>query len=202
MDERSLRRTIGSRTRARRKELGLTQKYLADKLDVNASTIQRYETGTIDNTKRLIVEGLASTLHVTPEYLRGETDDMKSEITEKRILEILDAMEEAKETLPLGVPARENEFAENMLLLLLREYASFTESFSKACQRYSEHDEMKEKLSEVTGFDSETEYDQIFFLTEIMHTVNTFHDLSEILRNYAHDPDLAGERIKNMLKYI
>lgn len=202
MDERSLRKTIGSRTRMRRKELGLTQKYLADKLDVNTSTIQRYETGTIDNTKRLIVEGLASALHVTPEYLRGETDSMESEIKEKRTLEILDAMEEAKDALPLGVPARANEFAENMLLLLMKEYVSFTDSFSKACQRYSEHDELKEQLSEVTGFDSESEYDQIFFLTEIMHTVNTLHDLSEVLRDYAHDPDLAGERIKNMLKYI
>lgn len=202
MDERSLRKTIGSRTRARRKELKLTQGYLAEKLDVNKSTIQRYESGTIDNTKRLIVEGLASALYVTPEYLRGETDTMESMIEGKRMLEILDAMEEAKGALPLGVPARDNDFAEAVLLLILKEYVSFTGSFSKACRRFSEHDGNKAKLSEITGFDSEEEYDQVFFLTEIMHSVNTFHDLSEILRGYAHDPGLAGDRINNLLKYI
>ena len=54
-----LRKTIGTRVKTRRKELKLTQDYLADKLDVNKSTIQRYESGTIDNTKKLVVEGLA-----------------------------------------------------------------------------------------------------------------------------------------------
>ena len=91
MDEKKLRQTIGSRTRARRKELKLTQGYLAEKMDVNKSTIQRYEKGTIDNTKKLIVEGLASALYVTPEYLRGETDTYESGIQNKRPLEILDA---------------------------------------------------------------------------------------------------------------
>ena len=107
MDEKKLRQTIGSRTRARRKELKLTQGYLAEKMDVNKSTIQRYEKGTIDNTKKLIVEGLASALYVTPEYLRGETDTYESVIQNKRTLEILDAMEEVRKRIPLGISMRD-----------------------------------------------------------------------------------------------
>ena len=119
MNDTELRRTIGSRAKARRKELGLTMDYLAEKLDVNKSTIMRYEKGTIDNTKRLVIEGLANALHVTPEYLRGETDEYNTEITDKRSLLIRDLMEKIQGTVPLGIASSDNEFAENMLLVVL-----------------------------------------------------------------------------------
>ena len=93
MHDTELRKTIGKRAKARRKELGLTLDYMAEKLDVNKSTIMRYEKGVIDNTKRLVIEGLATALHVTPEYLRGETDDYQSEVNDKRTLQIIDYME-------------------------------------------------------------------------------------------------------------
>ena len=54
MKDKELRKLIGSRAKQRRTELNLTQPYIAEKMGVTASTIQRYEAGTIDNTKRLI----------------------------------------------------------------------------------------------------------------------------------------------------
>lgn len=65
MKDKDLRKMIGSRIKQRRTELNLHQKYIAEKMDVNTSTIQRYEAGTIDNTKKLILEGLADALHVS-----------------------------------------------------------------------------------------------------------------------------------------
>ena len=56
MKDKELRKLIGSRARMRRMELNLNQQYVADKMDVNKSTIQRYESGTIDNTKKLVLE--------------------------------------------------------------------------------------------------------------------------------------------------
>ena len=44
-------------------------------MGVTASTIQRYEAGTIDNTKKMTLEGLADALHVSVEWLKGETDE-------------------------------------------------------------------------------------------------------------------------------
>ena len=202
MDDKALRQTIGSRTRARRKQLKLTQDYLAEKLDVNKSTIQRYEKGTIDNTKKLIVEGLASALHVSPEYLRGETDNYESTISDKRMLEILDAMEMIKDTVPLGISVQDNEFAENMLLLILKEYLAFTDSFSTACHWYTEKSNFNDKLAETTGYSDGSEYNQIRFVTEIMHTVNTFYDLSDILRSYPRNPEKANQRVVNLLDFV
>lgn len=52
LKDKELRKTIGSRAKSRRQELGLNQPYVAEKMGVTASTIQRYEAGTIDNTKK------------------------------------------------------------------------------------------------------------------------------------------------------
>jgi len=199
MHDTELRKTIGKRAKARRKELGLTLDYMAEKLDVNKSTIMRYEKGVIDNTKRLVIEGLATALHVTPEYLRGETDDYRSEVNDKRTLQIIDYMEKAKNALPLGIKAKDNEFAENLLLLLLAEYEEFAKSFTIACHRYA-GEEDHEELALTIGFESADEFNAVSFLREIMHTANTFYEISELLRNYAHDPEVAQGRMKTLLK--
>ena len=80
MKDKELRKLIGSRARMRRMELNLNQQYVADKMDVNKSTIQRYESGTIDNTKKLVLEGLAETLHVSVEWLRGESEEYEATV--------------------------------------------------------------------------------------------------------------------------
>lgn len=200
MIDKKLRKTIGSRTRARRKELDLTQDYLAEKLDVNKSTIQRYESGSIDNTKRLIVEGLANALHVSPEYLRGETDKYDSEIIDKRQLQIRDAIDRVLDSIPLGISTDDNEFAEDMLLLMLLEYESFTKSFTYACQNYMAVTDNEEDIAKTVGFASGSEYNNVQFLSNIMQTVNTFYELSELLRNYGKDPERALVRINALIK--
>ena len=77
MFNKELRKKIGTRIKTRRKELGLTLQYVAERMDVSASTIQRYEQGSIDNTKKLIVEGLADVLRVSPEWIVGKTDEIE-----------------------------------------------------------------------------------------------------------------------------
>ncbi len=86
MKDKELRRLIGSRAKQRRIELGLNQPYVAEKMGVATSTIVRYEAGTIDNTKKLVLDGLAETLHVSVEWLRGETDECETDITDKKEL--------------------------------------------------------------------------------------------------------------------
>ena len=56
MKDKELRKLIGSRAKQRRLESGVNQPYIAEKMGVTASTIQRYEAGTIDNTKKLVLE--------------------------------------------------------------------------------------------------------------------------------------------------
>ena len=79
MKDKELRRIIGERAKSRRTELNLTQPYVADKMGVTASTIQRYEAGTIDNTKKMVLEGLSEALHVSVEWLKGETDSYETD---------------------------------------------------------------------------------------------------------------------------
>ena len=69
--------------RARRKELGLTLKQVADKLGVSESLISRYESNDVKNMGIDKLIPLAKVLKTTPAYLMGwekhDTETKKSE---------------------------------------------------------------------------------------------------------------------------
>ena len=79
---------IGSRIKARRKELGLTQEKLAEKMNVVKSTISAYENGNsrIDSE---VIEELAETLNTTAAYLFNETDNPEPEVTGSSLDELI-----------------------------------------------------------------------------------------------------------------
>ena len=92
MKDKELRKLIGSRAKQRRLELGLKQPYVAEKMGVPASTIQRYDAGTIDTPKKLVLDGLSEALHVSVEWLKGEPEEYETSNPDKREIQIRDAM--------------------------------------------------------------------------------------------------------------
>lgn len=71
---------IGNRIEKSRKALGMTQEELASTLGLNKSTIQRYESGKIEKIKLPVIEAMANTLGVSPEYLAAKSDLPESNI--------------------------------------------------------------------------------------------------------------------------
>ena len=69
------------KVKSRRLELGLTLEDVANRMGVSAPTIQRYESGEIQNMRRDKVKKLADALDISPAYLMGWDDSEKSEIT-------------------------------------------------------------------------------------------------------------------------
>lgn len=67
---------LGHRIKQRRTDLGLTQGDIATEVGVAISTIQRYETGSIERVKLPVIEAIARALHVNPDWLVGKTPDM------------------------------------------------------------------------------------------------------------------------------
>jgi len=197
MNDKELRKLIGSRAKQRRKELGLKQPYVAEKMGVNTSTVQRYEAGTIDNTKKLVLEGLAEALHVTVEWLKGETDSYESDITDNKELLIRDSMERILEKLPYDLTNEEDAFSKDLLLLMLKQYESFVDSFEMACKSYKDND--NEEIAKVTQFTSSKEYNEVMFLREVTPTVNTFTDMADIVRTYSKNSKVAATRLANLL---
>jgi transcriptional regulator with XRE-family HTH domain len=198
MKDKELRRLIGSRAKQRRLELGLKQPYVAEKMGVTPSTIQRYEAGTIDNTKKLVLDGLSEALHVSVEWLRGETDEYETDITDKKELLIRDAMGSILEQLPADLNNEEADFSKDLLLLMLNEYGLFIDSFRYACRNFKGSTENAD-IAATMGFESNSEYNEIMFLREITHTVNAFNDMADIIRLYSKKPDVAATRLANLL---
>ncbi len=156
MKDKELRKLIGSRAKQRRTELNLTQPYIADKMGVTASTIQRYEAGTIDNTKKMVLEGLSEALHVSVEWLKGETDEYETDITDKRELQIRDAMTDILKQLPLDLTKTEDAFSKDLLLLMLKQYELFLDSFQYACKNYKGNTKEAD-IAKTLGFESKEE---------------------------------------------
>ena len=201
MKDQELRKLIGSRAKQRRTELNLTQPYIAEKMGVTASTIQRYEAGTIDNTKKMVLEGLSEALHVSVEWLRGETDEYETDITDKRELQIRDAMTDILKQLPLDLTKTEDAFSKDLLLLMLKQYELFLDSFQFACKNYKGNTKEAD-IAKVMGFESNDEYNEIMFLREITHTVNALNDMADIVRLYSKKPETAEQRLANLLSEV
>ena len=201
MKDKELRKLIGSRAKQRRLELNLTQPYVAEKMGVTASTILRYENGSIDNTKKMVLEGLSEALHVSIEWLRGETDEYETDITDKKELQIRDAMGDILKQLPLDLSKKEDAFSKDLLLLMLKQYNLFLESFQFACKNYKGNTNEAD-ISKVLGFESKVEYNEIMFLREITHTVNAFNDMADIVRLYSKKPEMAEQRLENLLSEV
>ncbi|MBQ7635913.1 MAG: helix-turn-helix transcriptional regulator [Lachnospiraceae bacterium] len=198
MKDKDLRKLIGSRARERRMELNLNQQYIAEKLDVNKSTIQRYESGTIDNTKKLVLEGLAEVLHVSVEWLKGETDEYETKITDKRDLQIRDLMSQILEVKTDGLDKSQAAFLKDILILIMGEYTLFADSFVRGCTGFRIGQD-NQKVAKAMGFETVEEYDEIMFLREITRSINAYNDISEVLRLYTKDAKKASNRLRALL---
>lgn len=73
--------TIGERMRSRRKQLGFSAEYIAERLGCSPATIYRYENGYIEKMPIDSVRPIAAILGVTPAYLMGWEDEFGAEKT-------------------------------------------------------------------------------------------------------------------------
>ena len=201
MKDKELRKLIGRRAKQRRLELNLTQPYVAEKMGVTASTILRYENGSIDNTKKMVLEGLSEALHVSIEWLKGENDEYETDITDKKELQIRDAMSDILKQLPLDLNKMEDAFSKDLLLLILKQYNLFLDSFRFACKNFKGNTKQAD-IAKTMGFESNDEYNEIMFLREITHTVNALNDMADIVRLYSKKPEAAEQRLANLLSEV
>ena len=95
----------------------------------------------------------------------------------------------------------ESDFTKDLLLLMLREYELFVDSFQFACKNFKVNAE-NAALAQTMGFKSNKAYNEIMFLREITHTVNMFNDMGDIVRLYSKNPETATTRLANLLSMV
>ena len=135
---------VGERIRERRTELRLSMSQLGDRLGVNKSTIQRYETGGVDPERTILIVPIAEALETTPEWLTGKSDAKEydsytlcKKAIEQHISDYLDSMTSAVQGLT------------TFLGEIVDLYALFCEHFAKAMaevDKIAEDEGLKESL--------------------------------------------------------
>lgn len=91
----------GDRLRSLREAKGLSQKELADRLNINRSTYARYETSSTQPDYD-ILNAIANFYDVSVDYLLGRINENKPLLTEKDELDIAKRMEKIKNDLIEG----------------------------------------------------------------------------------------------------
>ncbi|MBP0062187.1 transcriptional regulator, partial [Anaerobutyricum hallii] len=84
----------------------------------------------------MVLECLSEARHVSIEWHIGETDEDETDITDKKELQMRDAMGYILKQLPLDLSKKEDAFSKDFLLLMLKQYNLFLESFQFACKNY------------------------------------------------------------------
>ena len=105
---------FAKRLRAVREERNISAAELAEALDINATTIYRYETAVFKGVKSTVLKSIADYLNVNPDYLIGVTDnkhtvkeaeDLANSITddEKMLLELFRRVPVESQQMVLGM---------------------------------------------------------------------------------------------------
>lgn len=144
------------------------------------------------------MDSLAEILHTTPEWLRGETSDLSSDVKDYMELKLIDSFNSVLKSFSNNLTEDASMFSKNMFLLLLNEFAEFNKSFEFALSNYSNND--NSDIAKTIGFSSSNEFNEVMFLRELNSTINTFTELSDILRTYAKNPTVANNRLNALLK--
>jgi hypothetical protein len=145
-----------------------------------------------------VLDGLSEALHVSVEWLKGEAEEYETDITDKRDLQIRDAMSSILNRLPFDLNNEEADFSKDLLLLMLQEYELFMDSFQFACKNFKGNTENAD-IAATIGFESNKEYNEIMFLREITHSINAFNDMADVIRLYSKKPETATQRLANLL---
>ncbi|MCB6471445.1 transcriptional regulator, partial [Coprococcus comes] len=89
----------------------------------------------------------------------------------------------------------------DLLLLMLKQYGLFLDSFQFACKNFKGNDGQTD-IAKTIGFESNDEYNEIMFLREITHTINAFNEMADIVRLYSKKPKTAEQRLANLLSEV
>ncbi|WP_279179321.1 hypothetical protein [Bacteroides acidifaciens] len=144
---------------------------------------------------------LPVSLFLIPLYLSVHGFGFRSGFLSERELFIRDVMSSILSKLPFDMERAESDIPKDLLLLMLKEYELFVDSFQFARKNFKDNAE-NSALAQTMGFESNKEYNEIMFLREITHTINMFNDMGDIMRLYSKNPETATTRLANLLSMV
>lgn len=124
--------TTGEKIKRLRKELGMTQEELGKKIGVQKAAINKYETGTVVNLKREVINNLAKVLGVSPVWLMSDDADWPPMDFNAELKKRIDQLQtiEAR-ILAQGVDSMPKEKREQALNIMKTIFIDYAEFFNK-----------------------------------------------------------------------
>ena len=92
-------------------------------------------------------------------------------------------------------------FQKDLLLLMLKQYGLFLDSFQFACKNFKGNAGQTD-IAKTIGFESNEEYNEIMFLREITPTINALNEMADVVRLYSKKPKTAEQRLANLLSEV
>ena len=131
----------------------------------------------------------------------AESEEYEATVTDKRDLVIRDLM-----TTVLGEEQGELDedqmnFAKDLLILMLTEYDLFLDSFRKGCKKLKNSENENKDIARLMGYDSAKEFNELGFLREVMHSVDTYNDIADVIKTYPGNVKKATDRLKGLLSF-
>ena len=201
MKDKELRKLIGSRIKQRRLELNLTQPYVAEKMGVLPllqSCVMRMVRLTI--RKKWCWKVFRKHSMYLWNGSKGKQMNMKPTLRIRENYRFVMRWE-ILEQLPLALTKEEDAFSKDLLLLMLKQYGLFLDSFQFACKNFKGNAGQTD-IAKTIGFESNEEYNEIMFLREITPTINALNEMADVVRLYSKKPKTAEQRLANLLSEV
>lgn len=120
---------------------------------------------------------------------------------EERMLEMEKKEQESLEKAKRYAAQKKDAFSKDLLLLMLKQYGLFLDSFQFACKNFKGNAGQTD-IAKTIGFESNEEYNEIMFLREITPTINALNEMADVVRLYSKKPKTAEQRLANLLSEV
>ncbi|MBP3412494.1 MAG: helix-turn-helix transcriptional regulator [Oscillospiraceae bacterium] len=130
---------VGERVKERRTELNLSMGDLGNRLGVNKSTIQRYESKGVEPEKRYLIVSLADALLTTPEWLTGLSEEKEYDGYVKSKMKLDEHLEGFLKEMDSVVGSEAyQQFLAGHLCNIIDLYSVYTVHFARAMKKVNE----------------------------------------------------------------
>lgn len=137
-DKQALNEQVGSRIRQMRKDRNMTLLELADKVGLSEGTVQRYESGNINNVYIGMVQKFAEALNVDPGFLMGWKKDKQTPNIQSELEMFIDRLDPSTGLAFFNGETEMDQETRELILMSLKNTLALSQKLSQNKEKQNE----------------------------------------------------------------